>query len=114
MKALVLEAPGVMPKMALREVPEPELAPHDALLRVLACGFCHHDRLAMIGVLRRGVRPNAILGHEICGEVARIGIFTPHECVPQPTTAPRQFLRIVGRGVAGREDYFTINPLVPA
>jgi len=73
MKALVLEAPGNPPRLAMRDVPEPELGPRDALLRVLACGFCHHDRLAMIGVLRRGIRPNAILGHEICGEVVRVG-----------------------------------------
>lgn len=73
MKALVLEIPGNPPKLALREVPEPELGPHDALLRVLACGLCHHDRLAMVGVLRRGIRQGAILGHEICGEVARVG-----------------------------------------
>ncbi|MSQ21715.1 MAG: hypothetical protein EXR53_00170 [Dehalococcoidia bacterium] len=73
MKALVLESPGAIPKMALRDLPEPELGPRDALLRVLACGFCHHDRLAMIGVLRRGIRQGAILGHEICGEVVRVG-----------------------------------------
>ena len=73
MKALGLEEPGPMPKMALRDVPEPELGPHDTLLRVLAVGFCHHDRLAMIGVLRRGIRKGAILGHEICGEVVLVG-----------------------------------------
>jgi hypothetical protein len=28
------------------------------------------------------------------------------------TTAHRQFFRIVGKGVKGREDYFTVNPLV--
>ncbi len=31
MKALVLEAPGAIPKLALRDVPEPELGPRDAL-----------------------------------------------------------------------------------
>lgn len=46
------------------------------------------------------------------GEVARISIFTPHECVAQAHSGNRQFLRIVGKGVTGREDYFTINPLL--
>lgn len=46
------------------------------------------------------------------GEVAKISIFTPHECVLQETPGPRQFIRIVGVGVKGREDYFTINPLI--
>jgi hypothetical protein len=46
------------------------------------------------------------------GEVAKISIFTPHECISQTKSANRQFFRIVGKGVTGREDYFTINPLV--
>tara|TARA_R110000796_G_scaffold59568_4_gene137423 strand:+ start:1119 stop:1733 length:615 start_codon:yes stop_codon:yes gene_type:complete len=46
------------------------------------------------------------------GEVAKISIFTPHECVSQKESADRQFFRIVGKGVKGREPYFTVNPLV--
>ena len=44
------------------------------------------------------------------GEVAKISIFTPHECVNQKESSYRQFFRIVGKGVTGREDYFTVNP----
>lgn len=47
------------------------------------------------------------------GEVAEIGILTPHESLPLKTDGNRQFLRIVGSGVHGREPYFTQNPLVP-
>lgn len=46
------------------------------------------------------------------GEVAKISIFTPHECISQKESSNRQFFRIVGKGVKGREDYFTINPLI--
>lgn len=46
------------------------------------------------------------------GEVAKISIFTPHECISQTKPGNRQFFRIVGKGVHGRENYFTINPLV--
>ena len=46
------------------------------------------------------------------GEVAKISIFTPHECVPQQQESQRQFFRIVGKGVYGREEYFTENPLI--
>jgi hypothetical protein len=46
------------------------------------------------------------------GEVAKISIFTPHECINQEKSENRQFFRIVGKGVTGREDYFTINPLI--
>ena len=73
MRALVLVEPGDMPRLAMREVPEPELGPRDALVRVLAVGLCHHDLLAARGILRRGIRKDAILGHEICGDVVRVG-----------------------------------------
>jgi hypothetical protein len=47
------------------------------------------------------------------GEVHDIGILTPHESIPVRQDFDRQFLRIVGAGVSGREEYFTQNPLVP-
>lgn len=46
------------------------------------------------------------------GEVAKISIFTPHECINQKQSGKRQFFRIVGKGVTGREPYFTANPLM--
>ena len=51
----------------------PHPGPGEALVRVAACGFCHHDRLVMSGVLRRGVRPGVVLGHEIAGVVEEVG-----------------------------------------
>ena len=74
MKALVLERrTSGAPKLRMRDVPRPEPRPHDALVRVLACGLCHHDKLAMEGMLRRGIRSPVILGHEICGDVEEVG-----------------------------------------
>lgn len=46
------------------------------------------------------------------GEIAEIGIFTPHESIPVERNCLRQFIRIVGSGVHGREPYFTENPLL--
>lgn len=46
------------------------------------------------------------------GEVCEIGILTPHESLPPDRDFNRQFLRIIGSGVYGREDYFTINPKI--
>ena len=46
------------------------------------------------------------------GEVAEIGILTPHESLPIQSDCNRQFLRIVSSGVHGREPYFTENPLL--
>lgn len=48
------------------------------------------------------------------GEVHSIGILTPHESIPVKRDANRQFLRIVGSGVHGREEYFTQNRLMMA
>ena len=72
-KALVLEAPGEEPSLAVREVGTPILGPHDVLVEVAACGMCRHDVAVMQGLLRRGVKPEIILGHEISGRVLDIG-----------------------------------------
>ena len=65
MRALILQTPGNPPQLTVAERPKPIPAPGEALVRVAACGFCHHDRLVMAGALRRGVT----LGHEIAGIV---------------------------------------------
>lgn len=46
------------------------------------------------------------------GEVHQIGVLTPHESLPIKQGGNRQFVRIVGKGVHGREHYFTKNPLM--
>ncbi len=69
MSALTLVEPGVPPQLAMINRPTPTPGPGEALLRVDACGFCHHDLLVMSGVLRRGVRSGVTLGHEIAGTV---------------------------------------------
>ena len=73
MSALSLVEAGNPPMLAMvdREVPTP--GPGEALLRVEACGFCHHDYLVMTGTLRRGVAPGVVLGHEIAGTVVSLG-----------------------------------------
>ncbi len=73
MRALVLEEPGEEPKLAVREVETPRVGPQDVLVKVRRCGLCFHDVVVMQGVLRRGVKPDIILGHEISGEVAEVG-----------------------------------------
>ena len=73
MRALVLESPGDQPSLAVRQVPLPELGPHDVVVRVAACGMCYHDVAVIQGILRRGVKPDIVLGHEISGQVAEAG-----------------------------------------
>ena len=69
MRALVIEQRGHPPVLSVKDVPVPEPGPKEVLIRVVGCGFCHHDMLVMSGTLRRGVAPDVILGHEIAGVV---------------------------------------------
>lgn len=73
MRALVLVHPGSPPEMSVTEVPDPVPGPGQVLVQVAACGFCYHDLLVMKGLLRRGVRPEVVLGHEISGTVVEVG-----------------------------------------
>ena len=73
MRALYLKQAGDPPGLEILDVPTPKPGPGQALVRVTACGFCHHDRSVMAGGLRRGVAPNIILGHEISGVVEETG-----------------------------------------
>ena len=73
MRALALVRPGNPPELRIEERPIPTPGPGQALVRVAACGFCHHDRLVMAGRLRRGVKPGIVLGHEIAGVVEALG-----------------------------------------
>ncbi|MCI0902419.1 MAG: alcohol dehydrogenase catalytic domain-containing protein [Chloroflexi bacterium] len=73
MRALYLKQAGDPPVLEVLDVPTPKPGPRQALVRVTACGFCHHDRSVMAGLLRRGVAPNVILGHEISGVVEETG-----------------------------------------
>ena len=73
MRALLLVEPGDPPKLEVRDVPLPAVGDREALVKVSACGLCYHDVLVMSGALRRGVKPQLILGHEISGEVVECG-----------------------------------------
>ncbi len=73
MRALTLDTLGNPPRLSVADLPMPRPEAGEALLHVAACGFCHHDRLVMAGVLRRGVTPGVVLGHEIAGIVEEVG-----------------------------------------
>jgi D-arabinose 1-dehydrogenase-like Zn-dependent alcohol dehydrogenase len=73
MRALYVKQAGDPPVLEIRDVPIPEAGPRQVLVHVTACGFCHHDRSVMAGLLRRGVAPDVFLGHEISGVVETAG-----------------------------------------
>ena len=73
MRALVCEGPG---HVALRELPEPEPAPGEVVVRVEATLTCGTD----MKLVRRGhpkVPFPTVLGHEFCGRIARVGAGVP-------------------------------------
>ena len=77
MRAVVLDTAGTEPHLRDATLPDPQPAPGDALLRVTACGFSHHDALIMEGTLRRGVTLPRVLGHEVAGVVCGVGEGVP-------------------------------------
>jgi propanol-preferring alcohol dehydrogenase len=85
MRAMVLDAPH--DQLRLRELPEPEPARGEVVVRVLACGVCRTDLHIVDGELPRPKLP-LVLGHQIVGEVVgdgrRLGVpwlgWTDGEC----------------------------------
>jgi len=56
----------------LREVPRPEPAPGEVLVKVRACAVCGSDVHGIDGSTGRR-RPPVIMGHEAAGEIAALG-----------------------------------------
>ena len=69
MKALVLRE---YMKLVYEDVPRPEVAPDEVLVKVEACGICGSDVHGMDGSTGRR-RPPLIMGHEASGVVAEMG-----------------------------------------
>ncbi len=85
MRAMVLERPGQ--PLVLRDLPVPETGPGHVLLRVHACGVCRTDLHIIDGELPNPKLP-LVLGHQIVGEVVRVGAgatrFVPGQRVGVP------------------------------
>ena len=54
----------------LEEVPTPEIGQGEVLVKVKACGLCSTD---VWKAMYHGVEKGAVIGHEVSGEVAKIG-----------------------------------------
>ena len=129
MAAVSVVKAGRPPLLAMVERPVPLPGPGEALLRVDAAGFCHHDLLVMAGTLRRGVTAGVTLGHEIAGTVVRVAddVSKPHpgQRVVSLLTAAcgrcarcragREHRCLVGAGVGhGRDGGFAEYVALPA
>jgi len=71
MKAAVYDGE---PKVRLTEIEIPQVGPHQALLKVRACGICGTD-MRILASGHRKIAPGAVrvLGHELAGEIVEVG-----------------------------------------
>jgi propanol-preferring alcohol dehydrogenase len=74
MKAIVLDKQERLEKkpLCLKQVPVPEPGPHEVRIKVAICGACRTDLHIVEGELPAHKLP-LILGHQIVGEIDRIG-----------------------------------------
>jgi L-iditol 2-dehydrogenase len=70
MKALVKVAPGHW-GLELRDIPVPQVQPHQIKIQVAGCGICGTDVHIVRGAWR--CDPPVVLGHEWCGTVVEVG-----------------------------------------
>ena len=71
MRAALLEAYNA--PMPVREVDDPQLSEHGAVVRVLACGICRSDWHAWKGHWQDCFEFPHVLGHEMCGIIEEVG-----------------------------------------
>ena len=55
------------------EVQKPSCGENDILLKMKAAALCGTDKRIFTGGKTRGVRPDSVVGHEICGLIAELG-----------------------------------------
>lgn len=74
MRAAVLHAAGSADAFSLEDVSTPEAGADDVLVQVKACGISYRDVVERNGTYRRDVSFPLIIGLEIAGVVARVGV----------------------------------------
>jgi propanol-preferring alcohol dehydrogenase len=70
MRAMVFDGPGQ--PLRLADIPTPAPGPHQALIKISACGVCRTDLHILDGELTQPKLP-LILGHEIVGRIVETG-----------------------------------------
>ena len=78
MKAVVFERFGGPEVLEPRDVPEPAIAPDEALIEVKACGVNRLDLWVRAGLRGLDVTMPHVLGNDIVGVVARVGEAVRH------------------------------------
>lgn len=71
--AVVQVATGGYDVLQVRDVPVPEVGPHDIAIAVEACGLNFSDLLARIGMYPDAPPAPAVLGYEVAGTITEVG-----------------------------------------
>lgn len=77
MRAMLLSRFGGPGELIEADVPKPQPAPDQMLVRVSACGVCGHDLLNRAGAFPHTPLP-CVMGHEVAGEVVECGPLITH------------------------------------
>lgn len=89
MKAAVVEEVGK--PIVVRDFPDPEIGPQDALLRVKACGICRSDWHIWQGDwgwIGLAWQPPFVMGHEYAGVIEKVGAEVRNVRVGDRVVAP--------------------------
>jgi NADPH:quinone reductase-like Zn-dependent oxidoreductase len=85
MKAVVFDRFGGPEVLEYRDMPEPVIAPDEALVEVRACGINHLDLWVRSGLRGLEIQMPHILGNDIVGEIRQVGEAVRHLTVGQKT-----------------------------
>ena len=74
MKAVVLHGPENYPNnYEVMEIEKPVCGDNDILLKMKAAALCGTDKRIFTGGKTKGVRPDSVVGHEMCGLIEEVG-----------------------------------------
>lgn len=79
MKAVVMHNPETFDAVnynnnyEVKEIDKPECGDGEILLKMKAAALCGTDKRIFTGGKTKGVRPNSVVGHEICGVIEKVG-----------------------------------------
>ncbi len=74
MKAVILHGPENYPNnYEVMDIEKPSCGKNEILLHMRAAALCGTDKRIFTGSKTKGVRPDSVVGHEMCGDIAEVG-----------------------------------------
>lgn len=74
MKAVILHGPDNYPNnYEVMDIEKPSCGEREILIKMRAAALCGTDKRIFTGGKTKGIRPDSVVGHEICGEIAELG-----------------------------------------